>query len=194
MKMILSLLIAPLICILNLKPAASEPELIQVSSTLSQDPADIRAASKDFGGTVYGPPLAVLRPVAADDIAGVLRASYSSKLGFPVSARGHGHSTGGQARAEGGVVVEMTSGRREKKLSVPGYSPQYGEYFVDVWGGGLWFDVLEWTLRYGLAPRSWTDYLYLSVGGTLSYGGISGQAFRFGPQISNIFEMDVVTG
>lgn len=66
--------------------------------------------------------------------------------------------------------------------------------YVDVWGGELWIDVLKSTLEYGLAPKSWTDYLYLSVGGTLSNAGISGQAFNHGPQISNVHEMDVVTG
>ncbi|KAJ6306415.1 hypothetical protein OIU78_021684 [Salix suchowensis] len=65
---------------------------------------------------------------------------------------------------------------------------------VDVWGGELWIDVLRSTLEHGLAPKSWTDYLYLSVGGTLSNGGISGQAFNHGPQISNVYELDVVTG
>jgi hypothetical protein len=55
--------------------------------------------------------------------------------------------------------------------------------------------VLNWTLAHGgLAPRSWTDYLYLSVGGTLSNAGISGQAFNHGPQISNVYGLDVVTG
>ncbi|KAF2324624.1 hypothetical protein GH714_015701 [Hevea brasiliensis] len=65
---------------------------------------------------------------------------------------------------------------------------------ADVWGGELWIDVLRSTLEYGLAPKSWTDYLYLSVGGTLSNAGISGQAFNHGPQISNVHELDVVTG
>ncbi|KAI3464904.1 hypothetical protein Pfo_021567 [Paulownia fortunei] len=66
--------------------------------------------------------------------------------------------------------------------------------YVDVWGGELWIDVLRSTLEYGLAPKSWTDYLYLSVGGTLSNAGISGQAFNHGPQISNVYELEVVTG
>ena len=74
-------------------------------------------------------------------------------------------------------------------------SAALGGHYVDVWGGELWVDVLNWTLSHGgLAPRSWTDYLYLSVGGTLSNAGISGQAFHHGPQISNVYELDVVTG
>ncbi|KAL9275371.1 Cytokinin dehydrogenase 4-like protein [Drosera capensis] len=33
--------------------------------------------------------------------------------------------------------------------------------------------------------------LYLTVGGTLSNAGISGQTFRYVPQISNVYELDV---
>ncbi len=66
--------------------------------------------------------------------------------------------------------------------------------FVDAAGGELWIDVLKATLKHGLAPRSWTDYLYLSVGGTLSNAGVSGQTFRHGPQISNVLQLEVVTG
>ncbi|CAL0320294.1 unnamed protein product [Lupinus luteus] len=69
----------------------------------------------------------------------------------------------------------------------------YDEY-VDVGGEQLWIDVLHETLRHGLTPLSWTDYMYLTVGGTLSNAGINGTTFRFGPQISNVLELDVVTG
>lgn len=66
--------------------------------------------------------------------------------------------------------------------------------YVDVAGGMLWVHVLEECLKYGLAPKSWTDYLYLSVGGTLSNAGVSGQALRHGPQISNVYQLEIVTG
>lgn len=67
-------------------------------------------------------------------------------------------------------------------------------FSADVGGEQLWVDVLHATLEHGLAPVSWTDYLYLTVGGTLSNAGIGGQTFRYGPQISNVYEMDVITG
>lgn len=88
------------------------------------------------------------------------------------------------------MVVEMS--HRNKGTPEPLVEPE--EMYVDVWGGELWVDVLKKTLEHGLAPKSWTDYLYLSVGGTLSNAGISGQAFHHGPQISNVLELDVVTG
>lgn len=67
-----------------------------------------------------------------------------------------------------------------------------------VWAGAgaLWGTVLERCLLSGkrVSPRSWTDYLGLTVGGTLSNGGVSGQAFLHGPQTSNVDELEIVTG
>ncbi|CBI27904.3 unnamed protein product, partial [Vitis vinifera] len=114
---------------------------------------------------------------------------------FTIAARGRGHSLGGQAMAPNGVVVDMTS----LKNSGAGIgikvtkNPVSGSY-ADVGGHQLWIDVLQATLEHGLAPVSWTDYLYLTVGGTLSNAGGSGQTFRHGPQISNVHEMDIITG
>ncbi|XP_064957962.1 cytokinin dehydrogenase 5-like [Musa acuminata AAA Group] len=77
----------------------------------------------------------------------------------------------------------------------PTCSPSTGEYYVDASEGDLQVDVLNWTLANGgLAPKSWTDYLYLSVGSPLSNAGASGQDFHHGPQISNVHELDMVTG
>jgi len=97
-------------------------------------------------------------------------------------------------QALNGVVIEMSSlkGIRVVPQGEPGYTPQ--QPFVDAAGGELWIDVLKATLKEGMAPRSWTDYLYLSIGGTLSNAGVGGQTFRFGPEISNVLQLDVVTG
>ena len=92
--------------------------------------------------------------------------------------------------AKDGVVVEMSSLNGGIRVSC---SESLG-FYADVGGEQLWIDVLRRTMEEGLAPVSWTDYLYLTVGGTLSNAGISGQTFRHGPQISNVHEMDVITG
>lgn len=191
-------------CLISTVGLPVEPaELLQLGGEvgrgrLSVDPSDVLEASRDFGGLTRSEPLAVFHPRGAGDVAALVRAAYGSARGFRVSARGHGHSISGQAQAPGGVVVDMSHGWRADRGSaqaLPVYSPALGGNYVDVWGGELWIDVLNWTLAHGgLAPRSWTDYLYLSVGGTLSNAGISGQAFHHGPQISNVYELDVVTG
>ncbi|XP_068647474.1 cytokinin dehydrogenase 5-like [Aristolochia californica] len=177
----------------------SEVLHLGVQGHLTIDSADVEAASLDFGGLIRTKPLAVLQPASVQDVVTLVLSSYGSNRGFTVSARGHGHSINGQAQTGHGVVIEMSRMKKENRLVTVGLLPtsnskRHKEFYADVWGGELWIDVLKSTLEHGLAPKSWTDYLYLSVGGTLSNAGISGQAFNHGPQISNVHELDVVTG
>ncbi|GAA2879341.1 hypothetical protein GCM10010517_41600 [Streptosporangium fragile] len=65
---------------------------------------------------------------------------------------------------------------------------------VTVGAGILWDEVVDRTLPHGLTPPVLTDFLGISVGGTLSMGGIGGSAFRHGLQIDNTLEVQVVTG
>jgi len=148
-------------------------------------------AAKDFGNIHHFPPLAVLHPKTVSDISHTIKHVF--EMGFAselkVVARGHGHSLQGQAQAHGGLVINMES------LQGPEIKVHIGEFpYVDVSGGELWINILHETLKHGLAPKSWTDYLHLTVGGTLSNAGISGQAFKHGPQINNIFQLEVITG
>ncbi|KAB2604576.1 cytokinin dehydrogenase 5-like [Pyrus ussuriensis x Pyrus communis] len=191
---LLTFAICRLIVTVGLTVDPTELLRLVVEGQLSLDPSDVDTASKDFGLMSRAEPLAVLHPASAQDVVGLVRAAYSSPLGFTVSARGHGHSINGQAQTNNGVVIQMSGG--SSRSGTPGQAARVSEkgMYVDAWGGELWIDVLRSTLEYGLAPKSWTDYLYLSVGGTLSNAGISGQAFNYGPQISNVHELDVVTG
>ncbi|KAF8769760.1 hypothetical protein HU200_006370 [Digitaria exilis] len=166
-----------------------------IASRLRTDTNTTAKASTDFGQMAKASPEAVLHPRTPADIAALIRFSSSSPAPFPVAPRGQGHSWRGQSLAPGGVVVDMRSmgraaGHRRINVSAAGAEPPY----VDAGGEQLWIDVLRATLQHGLAPRVWTDYLRLTVGGTLSNAGIGGQAFRHGPQIANVQELDVVTG
>ncbi|CAM8916970.1 unnamed protein product [Rhodiola kirilowii] len=152
---------------------------------------DIHHAAKDFGNRYKFLPLAVLHPKSVSDIASMIHHIWqmgpNSEL--TVAARGHGHSLHGQAQAHRGVVINMKT-LKDRKMQIHGGRSPY----VDVSGGELWINILHECLKYGLAPKSWTDYLHLTVGGTLSNAGISGQAFRHGPQISNVQQLEVITG
>lgn len=152
---------------------------------------EVHHAARDFGNICQFLPLAVLHPNSVSDIATTIKHIWEmgpdSKL--TVAARGHAHSLQGQAQAHRGVVINMESLQGPKMQVYAGNSP-----YMDVSGGELWINILHESLKYGLAPKSWTDYLHLTVGGTLSNAGISGQAFRHGPQISNVHQLEVVTG
>lgn len=156
-------------------------------------------ASKDFGNRFHYSPLAVLHPKSVSDIASVVKMVFEmgSNSEITVAARGHGHSLEGQAQAPGGIVINMESlrGTEEgKTMRIIKTGEEEFPYAVDVSGGELWINILHESLKHGLAPRSWTDYLHLTVGGTLSNAGVSGQAFKHGPQINNVYQLEVVTG
>ncbi|XVF36042.1 hypothetical protein REPUB_Repub19eG0024400 [Reevesia pubescens] len=194
-KLLLTFAICRLIVTVGLTLDPTELLRLGVDGQLSLDPTDVETASLDFGLLTLAEPLAVLHPSSAQDIAQLVKLAYgSSNHGFTVSARGHGHSINGQAQTTNGVVIQMSGSKGSSRKPPPQPRVWARKRYVDVWGGELWINVLKSTLEYGLAPKSWTDYLYLSVGGTLSNAGISGQAFNHGPQISNVYELDVVTG
>nr|CAB3468247.1 unnamed protein product [Digitaria exilis] len=165
---------------------------VDIVSAIHTDHDSITKASSDFGHIVEAIPNGVFHPTSPPDIAALIRLSVSQSKPFTVAPRGQGHSSRGQALASGGIVIDMRSmGRHDHDYHV-NMSPN--ELWVDVSAKQLWIDVLHATIKHGLTPRIWTDYLHITVGGTLSNGGIGGQAFRHGPQIANVHELDVVTG
>ncbi|CAL0304778.1 unnamed protein product [Lupinus luteus] len=157
---------------------------------LSLNNQTLSLASSDFGLIIHKTPLAVFEPSSVNDIRDLIKYSNSLPMPFTIAERGPAHSTHGQTLTHDGVVLNMTrlgDSRNGSRIVV------YDEY-VDVGGEQLWIDVLRTTYKHGLTPFAWTDYMYVSVGGTLSNAGINGRMFRFGPQISNVLELDVVTG
>ncbi|MFI6095978.1 FAD-binding protein [Lentzea sp. NPDC051213] len=140
------------------------------------DEAALRWASQDYGDLVHHRPAAVLRPVDETEIC--------AAMGENVVPRGAGHSTGGQAQAPGGVVVDMTVFRTVHEVRAD-------RVIVDA--GARWSDVLRATLPRGLTPPVLTDYLELTVGGTLSVGGLGGASQHHGAQTDNVLALEVVT-
>lgn len=170
-----------------------------VDSTLSElsldgefDFHNVSHAAKDFGNRFQFQPFVVLTPKTISDISATIKHVYQmgQSSSLTVAARGHGHSLQGQAQAPGGIVIQMESLQQQEIYVHSGRLSSY----VDVSAGELWINVLLESLKHGLAPKSWTDYLHLTVGGTLSNAGISGQAFKHGPQISNVHQLEIVTG
>ncbi|KAI4344521.1 hypothetical protein L6164_011738 [Bauhinia variegata] len=164
----------------------------ELEGKLRHDPETLSLASTDYGNIVHEKPLAVFYPSSIADISLLIKFSNSLPTPFTIAARGQAHSVDGQAMALNGVVVNMTELNNYRNGS--GIVVSEKENYADVGGEQIWIDLLHAALQHGLTPLSWTDYLYLTVGGTLSNAGISGQTFLFGPQISNVHELDVITG
>ncbi len=150
---------------------------------LRTDAGARQAAADDFGHIVHRSPLAVLEPGSVDDIVRLIR--FAGRHGIAVAARGEGHGAFAQAQVRGGVVIDMR--RLARVHRIDGTS-------ADVDAGLTWRALLDRTLGRGLVPPTLTDYQDLSVGGTLSVGGIGGAGFRYGAQVDNVVALDVVTG
>src|SRR5678815_2698967 len=147
------------------------------------DDASRTAAADDFGHLVHRQPLAVLKPGSVDDVVELVR--FARRNNIQVAARGQGHSTQGQAQVEAGVVVDMSTLATVHEINQT-------NALVD--GGTRWLDLLAQGIPQGLTPPILVDFLELTIGGTLSLGGIGSQAFRFGAQVDNVIELQVVTG
>src|SRR5262249_1656541 len=141
------------------------------------------AAANDFGHIVHKQPWAVLKPASSADISSLMR--WASKKELKVVARGRGHSTYGRALIEGGVVIDMST-----LSSIRQILPD--RIVVDA--GASWQSVLDAALARGLTPLVLTNYLGLSVGGTIAVGGIGGTSSREGMQTDHVLSLDIVTG
>jgi uncharacterized protein (TIGR00730 family) len=157
--------------------------LPQLADRLDSSEEALARTSDDFGHLVSDRPLAVLRPRAAEDVELLVRTANAARLG--VAARGQGGSNRGQAQVRGGVVIDMSGLSRIE-------SPEGMSVWVEP--GVTWRELVRKTLEQGLTPPVLTDYTDLSVGGTLSVGGLGMQSFRSGLQADNVLELEVVTG
>ncbi|WP_141331992.1 FAD-binding protein [Myxococcus sp. AB025B] len=167
-------------------PEAGAVPLPPLDGELLLDEASRTAASDDFGHIRHHTPWAVLVPGSVKDIVAMVR--FARRQGLKIAAArglGESHSTFGQSQVPAGIVVDMSALATLHELD-------QDSAWVDA--GVRWHELLQASLPSGKSPPVLTDYIELSIGGTLSAGGIGGQAFRWGLQVDNVLELDVVTG
>jgi hypothetical protein len=154
-----------------------------LSGVLYTDNTTLAAAADDFGHIVHRQPIAVLKPGSIEDIIRIIQ--FARTYNIKIAARGQGHSTYGQSQVEAGVVINMSTLNKIHSI---------GTDRAIVEAGVVWSQLLQQTLRQGLTPPVLTDYIELSIGGTLAVGGIGGATHRYGVQVDNVWELQVVTG
>ncbi|MFF0862078.1 FAD-binding protein [Nonomuraea sp. NPDC003560] len=150
---------------------------------LVRDPAARERAAADFGHVVHTVPEAVLRPGSVADVAAVVR--WAAGAGRQVAAQGARHSVYGRSQVERGVVVDM-SGHNTIH--------QVGADRIVVDAGATWRDVLTAALRDGRTPPVLPEYLDLTIGGTVTVGGVGGASWRHGVVSDSVLALEVVTG
>jgi cytokinin dehydrogenase len=154
----------------------------QLSGSLFLDDASRERVSRDMGRIFHRVPAAVLLPANPGDIVAMVR--FANENGLKVAVRGRGHSVYGQSLVEGGLLIDSSSLNTIE-------SPVGNA--VDVQPGALWTNVARVLFDAGLTPPVITTPI-ISVGGTLSGGGFANTSNRYGAQVDNVLELDVVTG
>ncbi|CNF52234.1 FAD-dependent oxygenase [Mycobacterium tuberculosis] len=137
---------------------------------------------RDFGGIVERTPARIVRPASAREVVEAVREAAGA--GLDAVPRGLGHSTFGQSLTAGvSLDTRGLAGVRE-----------VGERHAAAGAGTSWREVLAATLPRGLTPPVLTDHLDVTVGGTISAGGIGGTSHVHGTQADNVLSLEVVAG
>jgi cytokinin dehydrogenase len=163
--------------------AADVVRIPQLDGQLLTDPGTLAAFGDDFGHVVHNIPIAVLKPGSIEDVVRAVRFCRAHRI--QVAMRGQGHSTLGQSQALAGLVIDSSTLNAIEEV---------GPGFAIVQAGVKWHDFLVQVEPTGQRPAVITGYTQLSVGGTLSMGGIGPASFRHGAIVHNVFEVEVVTG
>ena len=153
-----------------------------ISGAVLTDDAARQAVATDFGRLITRTPQAVVRPASAEDVARVVK--FAARNSLPISTRGAGHSQSGQSLSEQ-IVLDMTSLNKLAHLT---------EDAVTVQAGVTWRALVDHLAPQRLSPPVLTNNLDVTVGGTLSTGGLGVASWRHGTQADNTLALEVVTG
>ena len=130
----------------------------------------------DFSHILRKVPLLVVRVTCEEDVIHVMKTALSADV--PVTVRGAGKSCHGQSLNEGGILIEN-------------FLPEFPVKFIDdncveVNTRSRWYELERALNKAGRSAPVLTDYLYLSVGGTLSVGGIGVDSILHGFQVDQL--------
>ena len=163
------------------RAAGSFDSVPPLDGTLHLDGPTTAGYAEDLGHIVRREPAAVLRPGSVSDIQAMVR--YCRARGIAVAPRGQHHTTHGQGLTNG-LIVEMGSLRRIHAIE---------DDWAELDAGATWRELFDATLPRGRSAPVHTGYISLSVGGTLSVGGL-GVGSREGLQVDRVRELEIVDG
>ncbi|MER5891049.1 FAD-binding protein [Streptomyces sp. NPDC001941] len=163
-----------------------------LDGTLTTAAADLERFKHDFGRLKNSAPWAVLRPGSDQDIVKIVNYARANKLKIAVNGQGgtgndqESHSVYGQAAVPtGGISIDARA--MSKILSI-------NDTNAEVQAGVTWGQLTDAAIAKGKTPPALPDYLHLSIGGTISIGGIGGTVQKYGLLCDNVHSLDVVTG
>jgi FAD/FMN-containing dehydrogenase len=140
------------------------------------------AYQTDFGGVRHQNPGLLLNRQTEQDIMQAFQAAQAIDL--PLTIRGAGHSCRGQSLSNGGILLRNYTEQAELTFMADG--------LVGISSRSRWRDVERQLNQAGRQVPILTDYLDLSVGGTLSVGGMGLNSIVHGFQVDNVVRLRLI--
>jgi hypothetical protein len=108
--------------------------------------------------------------------------------GQPLTLRGAGHSCDGQTVTDGDILVTYAPETAAQQVR------DLGDGLIEVPAGMSWYGLERHLNRRGAAIPVLPDYLHMSVGGTLSVGGIGIGSVSYGMQVDHVERIQLIDG
>ncbi|MEV4128489.1 FAD-binding protein [Nocardia sp. NPDC049707] len=105
-----------------------------------------------------------------------------------MTLRGAGHSCDGQTVTDRELLVTYAPDTAAQQVR------DLGDDLVEVPAGMNWYGLERYLNRHGRAFPVLTDYMYTSVGGTLSVGGAGVNSVRHGWQVDHVERIQLIDG
>lgn len=156
----------------------------QADIPFTLDAARLATASQDFGALVQGRACMIIHPHNPEQVETFLRFANTQQL--PITLRAGGGSQSGQSISSGGITVDLSRLDAIDKSDSPA--------FMTCGAGTTWRQLVAYLGSQNLLPCVMPMNLNLTVGGTLSAGGFGANSHYFGPVVSTVTELDVITG
>lgn len=157
----------------------------KLTGRYSQDVKTLEKVQTDFGKIAEGRAVGCLFPKTIEDIQSIVK--HCKNEDIPIITRGMSHSASGQCLIKDGVVINIKTLHQVLEIQFDGDSG-----YVVAEAGITWENLVKATLKVGATPPTITDWQKLTVGGSISTGGLGFMSYLKGVQADNILALDVV--
>lgn len=139
--------------------------------------------SEDFGRIHHSKPQGVFIPPDYSSLQAILR--YANEHALPLTIRGKGLSQGGQSLAiTDGLIIDMSAFDKIKSVEKDSVWVQANASFAEL---------LAVSLDTGQRPFVVPYNCHLPIAGVISAGGVGASSFKWGPIVSQVVALDVIT-
>lgn len=159
--------------------------LASLGLSVNTDPVARHGFATDFGNLVRGAPSGILHPRDAGEVASAL--NFANEWNVTLTPRGFGRSAGGQSVARQGFALDLS---RLDRVELPDVE----RLSIRCEPSATWRSVLAASLRENLIPCVLPLNLDLTVGGTVSVGGIGSNSWRRGLCASSVANLSMIAG